>query len=243
MSIIVKLQFYRYQMRDTMKKGLALLLGGLCHVLLAQPITVNVEEFIVRHGDYVTIEVKADNAVDESKNTTVCLSDKRECYLSGAKIEIKAEVNEKGLTTVGPYQLQFGKDKVQVPPQKIIALPVLKDGDIDITGAVDPNGSGKFMLRIDWQGKGLVEYRKPIRLRESILVYPCDNKKGLMLHEGSGSSSQNEGSYITVFENTSDKAVMLTNEDFINLPNNYKTLSIEVPPSKQKRDCKHERFM
>lgn len=205
--------------------------------------TLFIKDFIVRKGDNITIEFRPNSHIDQSGKTNLCTKGGETYCYEGTVLTVEATVTNEGLTTIGPYEVKFGETTVTVPTGKVLVLPKIKDNEIDIQGAVDPNGSGIFLLRTEWKNleKPLPIHHRGITLREDIFVNPCSNKKGLEHDSHGGSVGDTSGEYHYRLKNTADKAITLTNKDFINLPKGYQSIAIDIPPQSQVSDCSHQR--
>lgn len=205
--------------------------------------TLFIEDFIVRKGDNITIEFRPNSHIDKSGKTNICTKGGETYCYKGTVLAVEATVTTEGLTTIGPYEIKFGETTVMVPTGKVLVLPKIKDNEIDIQGAVDPNGSGIFLLRTEWSNleKPLPILHRGITLRKDIFVVPCSGKKGLEYDSHGGSPGDTSGEYRYRLKNTSGKTITLTNKDFINLPKDYQAIAIDIPPQSQASNCSHQR--
>ena len=222
---------------------ITILLFALISILFSQSgsaaeyiVSASPDEFLIRSGELLSVDIKIDSddknwIKDISNASEIC---REECQQSGLDLHfsIYADVKGQGNISVGPYEIEIGKETIRTKPIKLLVLPPLngKEG-IFIESVNDPNGSGKFQIRIDWDFSKSAMQVGPIVMDESKFLR-CASGVGLIRHKSSRGFSDIAGTANYTLENTTENPILITKEYFEGLPENYRLPEIIIPPSK-----------
>lgn len=198
-------------------------------------VTAVPSEFLLRPGDLLSVDVKIDSEEkdwikDVSNTSEICVA---ECQQYGLDLDftIYANVKNEGHITVGPYEVKIGKETIRTKPIRLYVLqPINEKEGIFIESVADPNGSGKYQIRIDYN---LPSNGGPIIMNEK--KFPrCTTGKGLVRHSSSRSASLKSGTANYILENTTETPLKVTKDYFRGLPESYQLPEIIILPSKEK---------
>ncbi|MDH5355778.1 MAG: hypothetical protein OEY09_15145 [Gammaproteobacteria bacterium] len=211
---------------------LALLFGQVNAGSASYVVSAATDDFLIRNGDMVNITVNLNSqgnelTSDDSGNSNICM---KNCS-SDSDLEFLIWVIPipEGEVQIGPYSVVLGNETIKIHSLKIKVLPNIegKPG-IYINGFSDPNGSGKYRIRIDYVSGENVKFTKRLKLKESMLEH-C--KSGLFSHRGFESNNIEDGLSEYVLENVTDRPITIKSNDFIGLPDNYDLPNLVIPPS------------
>jgi hypothetical protein len=198
-------------------------------------VTAEPSEFLLRSGDLLSVEVKINSEEEDwikdvSKTSEICFT---ECQKYGLDLDftIYANIRKEGNISVGPYEVKIGKETIKTKSIKLTVLPPIDEKEgIFIESVADPNGSGKYQIRIDYN---LPSPGGPIMMNEKkFLKFATGN--GLVRHSSSRSASSKSGSANYILENTTESPLKLTKDYFRGLPKDYQLPEIIFLPSKRK---------
>lgn len=195
-------------------------------------------DFLIRSGDLLSVDVKIDSDEENWINDTSNASEicREECQQFGLDLDfsIYANVKGEGNISVGPYEVKIGKETIRTQTVRLLVLPSLSDDEgIFIEFVSDPNGSGKFQIRIDYNLPKDVIHAGPIVMNESKFLR-CATGEGLIRHSSSRSASSISWSANYILENTTANPIIITKDYFKRLPENYILPKIIIPPSRAK---------
>ncbi len=97
-----------------------------------------------------------------------------------------------------------------------------------IQGTSDPNGSGKFEVRIDYAVSPGRYFRESIEINNKIFI-SCG--EGLVRHSSSSGHSGSSGSAEYKLENTTNTPIRISSGDYVGLPRGYQAPEFIIPPS------------
>jgi hypothetical protein len=196
-------------------------------------VTAEPSVFLLRSGDLLSVNVKIESdekgwIKDVSNTSEICIT---ECQQFGLDLDftIYANIKNEGNISVGPYEVKIGKETIRTKPIKLSVLPSINDKEgIFIESVADPNGSGKYQIRIDYN---LPSNGGPIIMNEK-KFHRCTTGNGLVRHSSSSSASSKSGSANYILENTTESPLRVTNDYFKGLPEGYQLPEIIILPSK-----------
>jgi hypothetical protein len=194
------------------------------------------EEFLIRKGGMIPLVVKVDSnnkgfITDKSGNSDVCM--KGCLHDSDMEFSIYVKPKREGEIQLGPYTISLGSELITLNSVRVVVLPdVGKVPGIHIVGASDPNGSGKYQVLIDYLSSPSIIIDQPVAIKEDIF---SNCGEGLFRHSSSSGGTSNRGSAEYILENTTDKPIRLSPNDYIGLPENYEVPTLIIPPSKNKK--------
>jgi hypothetical protein len=213
--------------------SLLFVFGSLYGCATQYTVSAEPNDFLIRSGDLLSVVVKIhseekDLIKDVSNASEICVA---ECQEYGLDLDftIYANVKGDGNITVGPYEVSLGKEKIITKPIKLFVLPSFNEKEgIFIEFVADPNGSGKYQIRIDYN---LPSHGGPIMMNEN-KFHRCTTGSGLVRHFSSRSASPKSGSANYILENTTENPIRVTRDYFTGLPENYQLPEIIILPSK-----------
>lgn len=190
-------------------------------------------EFLIRSGDLLSVEVKIDSEEtdwikDVSNASEICVA---ECQEYGLDLDftIYANVKGQGNITVGPYEVRIGKETIKTKRIKLFVLPSLNEKEgIFIESVADPNRTGKYQIKIDYN---LPSHGGPIMMNENKFLRSTTGK-GLVRHRSTRSATSKSGSANYILENTTENPIRVTRDYFTGLPENYQLPEMIILPSK-----------
>jgi hypothetical protein len=196
-------------------------------------VTADPSELLLRSGDLLSVNVKIKSdekgwIKDVSNTSEICIT---ECQQYGLNFDftIYARIKNEGNISVGPYEVKIGKETIRTKPIKLYVLPSINEKEgIFIESVADPNGSGKYQIRIDYN---LPSNGGPIMMNEKKFTI-CTTGIGLVRHSSSRSASSKSGSANYILENTTESLFRITKNYFKGLPEGYQLPEIIIFPSK-----------